>query len=271
MKKDSQLHLRASESDKDVLKKATKIREDITGQPGSISSTIIHNAEEYVSHVPNRILINDHSIEAAEFIEQLEMKYIPAITFIQNRIEWLGVRITDELLFSTLSGNFNKLEMASALVNASSCNSSSAAALSQAQSSFRNIFDQERGSISRILDERIDSKPLSDESFLQYLSFEEGKPFISDSTKAQIIESFKTYVISRKGAIIHKFHQKAAQDLQGLIASMKDTRAGVELNYNPWKFISGFFEVTTDEDGNWMIKARQVDYNRLTEDPEVEE
>lgn len=103
---------------------------------------------------------------------------------------------------------------------------------------------------------------------------ENGGVYLLDSTKEEIIENAKEYCNTKSGKDLFDLHQKIAKELQILYDGINAIRnepgqsvsfeAGVAMSYFPM----GLFDMHNNEDGDLLIKPRNINFDPVIEDDE---
>lgn len=103
---------------------------------------------------------------------------------------------------------------------------------------------------------------------------ENGGVYLLDSTKEEIIENAKEYCNTKSGKDLFDLHQKIAKELQILYDGINAIRnepgqsvsfeAGVAMSYFPM----GLFDMHNNEDGDLLIKPRNINFDPVVEDDE---
>ena len=101
--------------------------------------------------------------------------------------------------------------------------------------------------------------PMTDEHFQKFISFADSGPFISDSSREEIAESFREYLTDKKLVKVYEAQHQAAKSLQEFWDAMFE--ANMTIGINP-AFLLGLFDiqVLNREEGIYTITAKKLNF-----------
>ena len=215
-----------------------------------------------------KILISENSEMASAFISELESVYLASISAVYIKIQALGVEIpSKKFLFDVIRGDLKALQAKYEEL------------LHQDIEDFKNTFlhaqmkktiDERLGDIHRTVQslffssKEINNRRLDDKYFEQFIDLDEsGKPYISDESKASIIESFKEYIDDPKEEKMYLAQHALAKALNDFVAALHAGGISSAIEVFPHLFLRKYFKMTEKENGSLEISAVPVNYKLM--------
>lgn len=215
-----------------------------------------------------KILISENSEMASAFISELESVYLASISTVYVKIQALGVEIpSKKFLFDVIRGDLKALQAKYEEL------------LHQDIEDFKNTFlhaqmkktfDERLGDIHRTVQslffssKEINNRRLDDKYFEQFIDLDEsGKPYISDESKASIIESFKEYIDDPKEEKMYLAQHALAKALNDFVAALHAGGISSAIEVFPHLFLRKYFKMTEKENGSLEISAVPVNYKLM--------
>ncbi|NCB44251.1 MAG: hypothetical protein EOM59_16780 [Clostridia bacterium] len=215
-----------------------------------------------------KILISENSEMASAFISELESVYLASVSTVYVKIQALGVEIpSKKFLFDVIRGDLKALQAKYEEL------------LHQDIEDFKNTFlhaqmkktfDERLGDIHRTVQslffssKEINNRRLDDKYFEQFIDLDEsGKPYISDESKASIIESFKEYIDDPKEEKMYLAQHALAKALNDFVAALHAGGISSAIEVFPHLFLRKYFKMTEKENGSLEISAVPVNYKLM--------
>lgn len=215
-----------------------------------------------------KILISENSEMASAFISELESVYLASVSTVYVKIQALGVVIpSKKFLFDVIRGDLKALQAKYEEL------------LHQDIEDFKNTFlhaqmkktfDERLGDIHRTVQslffssKEINNRRLDDKYFEQFIDLDEsGKPYISDESKASIIESFKEYIDDPKEEKMYLAQHALAKALNDFVAALHAGGISSAIEVFPHLFLRKYFKMTEKENGSLEISAVPVNYKLM--------
>lgn len=215
-----------------------------------------------------KILISENSEMASAFISELESVYLASVSMVYVKIQALGVEIpSKKFLFDVIRGDLKALQAKYEEL------------LHQDIEDFKNTFlhaqmkktfDERLGDIHRTVQslffssKEINNRRLDDKYFEQFIDLDEsGKPYISDESKASIIESFKEYIDDPKEEKMYLAQHALAKALNDFVAALHAGGISSAIEVFPHLFLRKYFKMTEKENGSLEISAVPVNYKSM--------
>ena len=223
-----------------------------------------------------KYLIRENADVAKTRICNVEEVYIKPLATLAYAIKGLGLEVTKDNLFDAIANNGD--------------------GLMQLFNDARNNYDEMDARLAGVAEEVDNKKILAFTNALLpfkgsttiYNNMSIGNPellcciginenggvYLLDSTKEEIIENAKEYCNTKSGKDLFDLHQKIAKELQILYDGINAIRnepgqsvsfeAGVAMFYFPM----GLFDMHNNEDGDLLIKPRNINFDPVVEDDE---
>lgn len=215
-----------------------------------------------------KILISENSEMASAFISEFESVYLASVSTVYVKIQALGVEIpSKKFLFDVIRGDLKALQAKYEEL------------LHQDIEDFKNTFlhaqmkktfDERLGDIHRTVQslffssKEINNRRLDDKYFEQFIDLDEsGKPYISDESKASIIESFKEYIDDPKEEKMYLAQHALAKALNDFVAALHAGGISSAIEVFPHLFLRKYFKMTEKENGSLEISAVPVNYKLM--------
>lgn len=215
-----------------------------------------------------KILISENSEMASAFISEFESVYLASVSTVYVKIQALGVEIpSKKFLFDVIRGDLKALQAKYEEL------------LHQDIEDFKNTFlhaqmkktfDERLGDIHRTVQslffssKEINNRRLDDKYFEQFIDLDEsGKPYISDESKASIIESFKEYIDDPKEEKMYLAQHALAKALNDFVAALHAGGISSVIEVFPHLFLRKYFKMTEKENGSLEISAVPVNYKLM--------
>ena len=223
-----------------------------------------------------RYLIKENAEKAQANIQNVEDNFVKPLATLANAIKGLGLEVNKENLYDAIANNGD--------------------GLMQLFNDARNNYDEMDARLAGVAEEVDNKKILAFTNALLpfkgsttiYNNMSIGNPellcciginenggvYLLDSTKEEIIENAKEYCNTKSGKDLFDLHQKIAKELQILYDGMNAIRnepgqsvsfeAGVAMLHFPM----GLFDMHNNEDGDLLIKPRNINFDPVVEDDE---
>lgn len=215
-----------------------------------------------------KILISENSEMASAFISELESVYLASISAVYIKIQALGVEIpSKKFLFDVIRGDLKALQAKYEEL------------LHQDIEDFKNTFlhaqmkktiDERLGDIHRTVQslffssKEINNRRLDDKYFEQFIDLDEsGKPYISDESKASIIESFKEYIDDPKEEKMYHAQQAVAKNLNDFVEALRNGGIDSGIDAFPILFLRKYFKIVKEDNGKLKVTAVPVNYKLM--------
>lgn len=215
-----------------------------------------------------KILISENSEMASAFISELESVYLASISAVYIKIQALGVEIpSKKFLFDVIRGDLKALQAKYEEL------------LHQDIEDFKNTFlhaqmkktfDERLGDIHRTVQslffssKEINNRRLDDKYFEQFIDLDEsGKPYISNESKASIIESFKEYIDDPKEEKMYHAQQAVAKNLNDFVEALRNGGIDSGIDAFPILFLRKYFKIVKEDNGKLKVTANPVNFKSM--------
>lgn len=215
-----------------------------------------------------KILISENSEQANAFISELENVYLTPISAVYAKIQALGLEIpSKKFLFDVIRGDLKALcTKYGELTKPDVETFKSSAAQAQMNKTFEEKLDDIRKTAEVLFfsTKTINNRRLNDKYFEQFINVDEsGKPYISDESRASIIESFKEYIDDPKEEKIYLAQQAAAKAMADFVEALRSDGINSGIDTYVHLFFRKFFRITEKANGSLEITAEMVDYKSM--------
>lgn len=215
-----------------------------------------------------KILISENSEMASAFISELESVYLASVSTVYVKIQALGVEIpSKKFFFDVIRGDLKALQAKYEEL------------LHQDIEDFKNTFlhaqmkktfDERLGDIHRTVQslffssKEINNRRLDDKYFEQFIDLDEsGKPYISDESKASIIESFKEYIDDPKEEKMYHAQQAVAKNLNDFVEALRNGGIDSGIDAFPILFLRKYFKIVKEDNGKLKVTAETVNFKSM--------
>lgn len=215
-----------------------------------------------------KILISENSEMASAFISELESVYLASVSMVYVKIQALGVEIpSKKFLFDVIRGDLKALQAKYEELLHQDIEDYKNTFL---HAQMKKTFDERLGDIHRTVQssffssKEINNRRLDDKYFEQFIDLDEsGKPYISDESKASIIESFKEYIDDPKEEKMYLAQQAAAKAMTDFVDALRSGGINSGIDTYVHLFFRKFFKITEKKNGSLEITAETVDYKSM--------
>ena len=215
-----------------------------------------------------KILISENSEMASAFISELESVYLASVSTVYVKIQALGVEIpSKKFLFDVIRGDLKALQAKYEELLHQDIEDYKNTFL---HAQMKKTFDERLGDIHRTVQslffssKEINNRRLDDKYFEQFIDLDEsGKPYISDESKASIIESFKEYIDDPKEEKMYLAQHALAKALNDFVAALHAGGISSAIEVFPHLFLRKYFKMTEKENGSLEISAVPVNYKLM--------
>ena len=215
-----------------------------------------------------KILISENSEKANAFISELESVYLSSVSAVNANIQALGVEVpSKKFLFDVIRGDLKALQAKYEELTTPDIEAfKSPAAQAQMNKTFEEKLDEIRRTVEALFfsAKEISNRRLNDKYFEQFINLDEsGNPYISDESRASIIESFKEYIDDPKEEKMYLTHQAAAKSMNDFVEALRSDGINSGIDTYVHLFFRKFFKITEKENGSLEITAEMVDYKSM--------
>ncbi|OCW94284.1 hypothetical protein A9168_07480 [Macellibacteroides sp. HH-ZS] len=215
-----------------------------------------------------KILISENSEKANAFISELESVYLSSVSAVNANIQALGVEVpSKKFLFDVIRGDLKALQAKYEELTTPDIEAfKSPITQAQMKRTFDDRFDEIRRTVEELFHtaKEINNRRLNDKYFEQFIDLDEsGKPYISDESKASIIESFKEYIDDPKEEKMYLAQHALAKALNDFVAALHAGGISSAIEVFPHLFLRKYFKMTEKENGSLEISAVPVNYKLM--------
>lgn len=215
-----------------------------------------------------KILISENNEKANAFISELENIYLASVSTVYIKIQALGVEIpSKKFLFDVIRGDMKALQTKYEDLIKPDIEDFKNTFL---HAQMKKTFDERLGDIHRTVQslffssKEINNRRLDDKYFEQFIDLDEsGKPYISDESKASIIESFKEYIDDPKEEKMYLAQHALAKALNDFVAALHAGGISSAIEVFPHLFLRKYFKMTEKENGSLEITANPVNFKSM--------
>ncbi len=219
-----------------------------------------------------KILISENSEKANAFISELENVYLASVSTVSLMIQSLGVDVpSKKFLFDVIRGDLKALQAKYEELFKKDIEEFKSTFLhAQMKQTFNETMDARLREIRKKVEnlffsaEEINNRRLSDSYFEQFVDIDEsGMPYLSDESRASIIESFKEYIDDPKEEKMYLTHQAAAKSMTDFVEALRSGGINSGIDTYVHLFFRKFFKIDEKANGSLEIKAEKVDYKSM--------
>lgn len=222
-----------------------------------------------------RYLVKENAEKAQANIQNVEDNFVKPLATLANAINGLGLEVNKENLYDAIANNGD--------------------GLMQLFNDARNNYGEMDARLA-VVAEEVDNKKIlaftkallpfkgsttiynnmsiGNPELLCCIGIENGGVYLLDSTKEEIIENAKEYCNTKSGRDLFDLHQKIAKELQILYDGINAIRnepgqsVSFEAGFAMLHFPKGLFDMHNNEDGDLLIKPRNINFDPVVEDDE---
>lgn len=219
-----------------------------------------------------KILISENSEKANAFISELESVYLASVSTVSIMIQSLGVDVpSKKFLFDVIRGDLKALQAKYEELFKKDIEEFKSTFLhAQMRQTFNETMDARLREIRKKVEnlffsaEEINNRRLSDSYFEQFVDIDEsGMPYLSDESRASIIESFKEYIDDPKEEKMYLAQHALAKALNDFVAALHAGGISSAIEVFPHLFLRKYFKMTEKENGSLEISAVPVNYKLM--------
>jgi len=215
-----------------------------------------------------KILISENSEKANAFISELENVYLTSVSAVYAKIQALGLEIpSKKFLFDVIQGDLKTLsEKYEELTKSDVETFKSPAAKAQMQATFEENLGDVRRTVEELFfsTKEINKHRLNDKCFEQFINIDKsGKPYISDESRALIIENFKEYIDDPKEEKMYHSQQAVAKSLNDFVEALRNGGIDSGIDAFPLFFLRKYFKIVKKDNGQLEITAETIDYKSM--------
>ena len=219
-----------------------------------------------------KTLFAENTEKAEAFISELQRDYLTPIWIMITGVNGLGIKgvPSKKYLDDLINGNFDQLRSEYwQLAQVDIDKFTSVAAREQMRVGAEEKLEDFLMSLPVLFSAEVDNRSLNDPYFQQFFDIDEsGTPFISDSAKEQIFESYREYLTNPKTIRIQELQQKASESLQAYFDALHEAKMDKHLLLiGPWQFLSSAFEIEAIKEDDavteFKISVRKLNYDIL--------
>ena len=219
-----------------------------------------------------KILISENSEKANAFISELESVYLASVSTVSIMIQSLGVDVpSKKFLFDVIRGDLKALQAKYEELFKKDIEEFKSTFLhAQMRQTFNETMDARLREIRKKVEnlffsaEEINNRRLSDSYFEQFVDIDEsGMPYLSDESRASIIESFKEYIDDPKEEKMYHAQQAVAKNLNDFVEALRNGGIDSGIDAFPILFLRKYFKIVKEDNGKLKVTAVPVNYKLM--------